>query len=191
MRLIRRLGMVIALAAIVGAAWGLQAGTASADTVDCIARYGGYINVAVNANVVANGATCTIGPNGSVDGNITQTGPGSVIVEGTVNGDIEEDGHGSVVVHNSFNGNIKEKDSGGVRVVLGNGELYDGNIEEEGPGDVSVVVNGTGRFNGNINEKDRGNLTTSGTGHFNGNTKEEGPGSCSNSIANFNGKACE
>jgi hypothetical protein len=45
-------------------------------------------------------------------------------------------------------------------------------------------------FEGNIVELGSGDLATDGAGWFKGNTEHELPGTCTNTIARFEGSAC-
>jgi hypothetical protein len=90
-----------------------------------------------------------------------------------------------------FDDTIFENGAGGVTVGVFNGGLFNGNVYETGRGNVLIGVELSGLFNGNASEQHAGNMSTLGTGRYNGRTKEEGPGSCSNTIANFNGSPCE
>jgi hypothetical protein len=81
-----------------------------------------------------------------------------------------EAGPGSVVANVSF------------------GMSFKGGIEEYDGGNVTATVNGL--FEGNIVEYLGGNLITQGSGGFKGNSEHELPGTCTNTIVNFEGAAC-
>jgi hypothetical protein len=190
MQLVKRAGEAVFVATVAVALGVLMAGPVWADEVKC-STFGGVITVHVNADVIAD-VNCTVASTGSVDGNIKADGT-SVTVFGRVNGNIEQKGAQGVTVGpgGSVDGNIKEEDGGAVNIMVSNGGSFNGNTEESGNGSVSIIVAADHLYNGNANEKGNGNLTTSGDGRFNGNTKEEDAGVCANTIANFNGNACE
>jgi cytoskeletal protein CcmA (bactofilin family) len=161
-----------------------------AGEVKC-STFGGVIGVHVNADVIAD-VNCTVRATGSVAGNVRADGT-SVTVQGRVNGNIEQKGAQGVTVAagGRVGGNIKEEDAGEVSITVTSGGSFNGNTEELGDGSVSISVAEGHFYAGNANEKGDGSLTTCGAGRFNGNTKEEDAGVCVNTIANFNGNACE
>ena len=122
----------------------------------------------VNGNIrIPNG---TLIVNGTVDGNIDQSGVGGVTVGlgGFVNGNVKEKGIGGVTVNGTVDGKVEEEDAGDV-LISGPGNV-DGDVIEKGLGDVEVH----GTVDGNVEESEDGSVM--GTGFVKGNVKESGPG---------------
>jgi hypothetical protein len=84
--------------AILGAALVVGLVAPAAAAVNCNTFPNNTVNQFVNDEVIAIGYTCTIGPQASINGNVTQTGAGSLIIRGQVNGGVAEDGLGDVIV---------------------------------------------------------------------------------------------
>ena len=123
------------------------------------------------------GISCTIGPNGSVNGSVTQSGDGSLVIRGAVNGSVTEDGVGDVVLARGarVGGDVSENGIGNVSVR--GGASIDGAIEESGDGSVNVTVDVPGIVKGNIYENGNGGVTVNATsGNFEGSVSETGPG---------------
>ncbi|MBI3155234.1 MAG: hypothetical protein HYZ20_07475 [Burkholderiales bacterium] len=151
-------------------------------------RIGGNVSEADAGNLVVRGGS-------SVNGGLEEAGLGSVNVvvdlPGVINAEIFESGDGGVVVDalsGSFEGSVIETGGGGVRVTVAAGQSFKGGVEEFDAGAVNVVVDGL--FEGNVTELAGGNVDTRGRGSFKGNSEHELPGTCTNSVADFQGAAC-
>jgi hypothetical protein len=192
------LRIALALAAVVFAA-----GTAHAQ-VNCCALPNTTVTGNVNDEVFAVGCGCTIDRSAFVNGNVSQTGDGSLTVRGAVNGGVSEAGLGNLVIDrgivggdcaesesghlivrpdSSVNGKLYEAGSGRVDVIVGAGGPAKGDIEESGPGPVYVTTL-TGAYEGSIVEQDGGDVdvtVTPGTA-FKGGVIESGIGSALSSI---------
>jgi hypothetical protein len=150
----------------------------------------------VNGDVTElDGGNIVIRGGAQLGGTVTEQGAGSVTVTvdlpGLVKGEIYENGRGSVFVRTvtgDFEGGVYETDAGDVDATIAAGTVFKGNIEEELLGNVSVFVDG--RFEGNIVERGEGNVSTSGSGTVAGNSEHERPGTCANTVARFEGAAC-
>jgi hypothetical protein len=184
---------------------GAWATTARAD-VDCSQFKNNTIRQTVNDNVVADGYTCIISVKGFVNGNLTQTGFGSVVIYGGINGNVYESGTGHISVVGGLvegdlnesdvgnlmvrdgadvNGTLTETGPGRVDVVVSEGAVVKGDIFEYGAGQVYVTTE-SGSYEGTVFEEDIGNvilLVGEGT-VFKGNAEENGNGSL---IAEVNG----
>ena len=137
----------------------------------------------------------TVRGGSSIGGSIEESGDGGVSITvdlpGVVNADVLESGNGSVTVNasvGSFEGSVIETGGGNVSVTVAAGHSFKGGIEEYDGGSVSALVNGF--FEGNIMELAAGNVTTSGPGTFKGNSEHELAGTCTNTIVDFQGAAC-
>ncbi len=158
------------------------AGTASA-AVNCASFPNATINQFVNDEVIAIGVSCTIGPMANINGNVIQSGAGSVVVRGIVNGGVSEDGPGDVIIAagGRVAGDVSEADLGNVS--SRGGATIDGAIEESGDGSVTVTVDMPGLVKGNINENDNGGVVINAvTGSFEGSVIENGAGNVSVNI---------
>jgi hypothetical protein len=151
-------------------------------------RVGGDIVEADLGNVIVRGGSV-------MEGKIEESGDGSVSVTvdlpGLVKGEIYEMGNGGVTVNaltGSFEGSVFEAGPGSVVASVNFGMSFKGGIEEYDGGNVTATVNGL--FEGNIVEYLGGNLITQGAGGFKGNSEHELPGTCTNTIVNFEGAAC-
>jgi cytoskeletal protein CcmA (bactofilin family) len=133
----------------------------------------------VNGNIEISNGTLIV--DGSVDGNIEQSGVGGVTVRlgGFVNGNVKEAGTDGVTIGGTVNGKIEEE--GGGDVVISGPGYVKGDVIEKGLGDVEV--NGT--VDGNVEESEAGSVV--GTGTLKGNVKESGPGSIAPGVT-VNGK---
>ena len=130
-------------------------------------------------------------PSGSVNGNIKVTN-GNIILEGYVNGKLEQFGAGNIeIFFTSFNDDAIEKGPGDILIVLCGNQLFNGSALEEDAGMLRIELRDSARFNGNAMEKGEGDLRTVGDGTFSGNSKEEDSGTCTNTIADFQGNSCE
>ena len=226
-------------------------GSASA-AVECNTFPSNTIKGSVNDDVLATNYTCTVAASGFVNGSVSQTGPGNLVIRGVVNGEVsetddgnitiaggkvggsvreadrgslvlrgggsangglEESGPGNVTVtvdipgvvnagiiesgagsvfvtasSGSYEGDISENDGGFVDVTVEAGVSFKGSVEEAGVGDVTVDVSGV--FEGNLIERAGGNVLTTGEGTFKGNSEHQLPGTCTNTIADFQGAVC-
>lgn len=192
----------------------LMSASGSALAVNCNSFPSNTITGFVNDDVLAVGYNCVIGPNAFVNGNVTQSGIGSVIVRGRINGGVMETGDGSIsVIGGNVQGEVSEADAGGIVVrgggsvegeltetLAGNvditvqsGSVLKGNIIESGLGSVSVIT-ASGDFEGSIEERDAGNVTVTvdiGT-FFKGDLVEDLGGSVSIEVnGTFEGNASE
>ena len=108
------------------------------------------------------------GLNGNVKADEDWTGPGTV-------------GTGKIEIRCSanFDGNIESKGTGGIRVCVGDGDVFNGNIKSEGgTTTVTVRILDGGLFNGNVEVKDGSvDVTVFAGGRLNGNVKVEA-GTC-------------
>lgn len=120
----------------------------------------------------------------------------SFIVRGTVDGKISETGEGNVIVRGGVvNNDIIETGSGVVRVV--GGGVVTGKIDESGPGNVlvnngsvdnDVLESGLGAVNiiadsfvaGNVDESGKGSVAVDSSSLVEGNVFEEDAGHCIN-----------
>ena len=132
-------------------------GSATA-AVDCSTLPNYTVNNFVNDDVVAIGITCTIGPSGSVNGSLTQTGDGGLVIRGAVNGTVSETGMGDVLLARGARiaGDVSEADGGNIAVR--GGASVDGGIEEAGDGSVNVTVDAPGLVKGNVYENGNGGV---------------------------------
>jgi hypothetical protein len=151
-------------------------------------QVGGNVSEADAGNITIRGGS-------TLKGSVEEAGIGSVFVTvdlpGVVNADIHESGPGSVTVQaivGGFEGSVIETEGGNVTVTVNPGYSFKGSVEEYDGGSVLATVNGF--FEGNISELDLGNVETRGAGTFKGNSEHALPGSCVNSIADFQGAAC-
>jgi hypothetical protein len=152
-------------------------GTASA-ALNCNTFPNNTVNTFVNDDVEAIGYACTIGASGSVNGNVLQSGLGSLVIRGKVNGGISEDGPGDVIVAAGANvgGDVSEADVGNVSI-RGGGSIA-GVIDESGDGSVSATVDLPGLVKGDIYENGNGGVTINATsGSYEGSVAETGSGS--------------
>ena len=123
--------------------------------VNCNTFLNNTINRAVNQDVLASGYTCTIARTGFVNGNVIQTGEGSLVIRGVVNGGVSESGNGNVDVNGgNVGGDISERDAG--NLLVRNGGSFNGTLEEAGGGYVKVTVTGGGANKGDIFETGAG-----------------------------------
>ncbi len=130
-------------------------------------------------------------PDGTVNGYIKVTN-GNINVTGFVNGNLYQEGPGSIeVFFTNFNDDVYENGEGDVLIVLCGNQVFNGSAYEEDGGMLRIEVRDSARFEGNAMEKGDGDVRTVGDGTFNGNSKEEDSGTCSNTIADFQGNACE
>jgi hypothetical protein len=162
---------------LIGTVIGLGAVASASAAVNCAAFPNATINQFVNDDVIAVGVTCTIGPQASINGNVTQTGDGGLVIRGLVNGGVSESGPGDVVITRGARvaGDVAEADGGNVS--LRGGATIDGAIEESGDGSVNVTVDLPGLVKGNINENGAGGVTVNAiAGSFEGSVTETGPG---------------
>jgi hypothetical protein len=162
---------------LIGTLIGLGAAASASAAVNCASFPNATINQFVNDDVVAVGVTCTIGPQASINGGVTQTGDGGLIIRGIVNGAVSEAGPGDVVIARGARvaGDVSEADGGNVS--LRGGATIDGAIEESGDGSVNVTVDVPGLVKGNINENGAGGVTVNAAfGSFEGSVTETGPG---------------
>jgi hypothetical protein len=151
-------------------------GSASA-AVNCNSFPNSTISGSVNDDVVAVGYNCTIAATGFVNGNLIQSGPGSLLIRGVVNGGVEESGSGSIsIVGGRVGGGVTEADGG--NVVLRRGASVNGGVEESGPGDVRVTVDLPGVVNADIIESGTGSVfIDANTGSYEGSVFEFDDGS--------------
>lgn len=162
---------------LLGLALSLGLGSTASAAVNCASFPNSTINQFVNDEVIAIGISCTIGPMGSVNGNVIQQGEGSLTIRGTVNGGVSESGPGDVIVARGarIGGDVSEADGGNVGIR--GGSSVDGAIEESGDGSVNVTVDVPGLFKGNVYENGNGGVTIHAlTGSFEGSVAETGPG---------------
>jgi hypothetical protein len=137
----------------------------------------------------------TVRGGSSIGGSIEESGDGGVNITvdlpGVVNADVIESGNGGVTVvasNGSFEGSVIETGAGSVSVTVAAGYSFKGGIEEYDGGSVTATVNGF--FEGNILELAAGNVVTGGLGTFKGNSEHELPGTCTNTLVDFEGAAC-
>jgi hypothetical protein len=159
-----------------------MAGTASA-AVNCNSFPNNTVSGFVNDDVVAIGYTCTIAASGSVNGNLIQSGDGSLVIRGTVNGAVDESGLGDVTVAGgNVGGDISEADGG--NVTLRGGSTVNGGVQEDGDGSVSVIVDLPGLIKADIIENGNGGVTVRAvTGSYEGSVIEYGAGSVTATIS--------
>lgn len=159
-------------------ALGLLGGASAA--VNCASFPNNTVNVFVNDDVVAAGVSCTIGPYGSVNGSVLQSGEGGLVIRGAVNGAVTEDGPGDVILGRGarVGGDVSEADGG--NLALRGGASVDGALEESGDGSVNVTVDVPGLVKGNIYENGNGGVTVfAQVGSFEGSVTETGLGNVS------------
>jgi hypothetical protein len=152
--------------------------TAASAAVNCASYPNNTINNFVNDDVVAIGITCTIGPSASINGGVSQTGDGGLIIRGQVNGGVSEDGAGDVVIARGarVGGDVSEADIGNVSIR--GGAALEGAIEESGDGSVNATVDVPGLVKGNIYENGNGGVTVNAfAGSYEGSISEAGAGS--------------
>ena len=155
----------------------------AAAAVNCASLPNNTVNNFVNDDVVAIGITCTIGPSGSVNGSVTQTGDGGLVIRGVVNGSVSEAGPGDVVLARGARiaGDVSEADGGNIAVR--GGASMDGAVEESGDGSVNVTVDVPGLVKGNIYENGNGGVTVNAlAGSFEGAVSEPGRGNVAVSV---------
>jgi hypothetical protein len=151
--------------------------TAATAAVNCNSFPNNTVNAFVNDDVVAVGYTCTIGPMGSVNGGLSQTGEGGLVIRGRINGAVSEAGPGDVVLARGaiVGGDVSEADIGNVS--LRGGTSIDGVVEESGDGSVNVTVDVPGLVKGDVYENGNGGVTINAlAGNFEGSVNEAGPG---------------
>lgn len=173
------------LKSFLGAALALGAVASASAAVNCNSFPNNTVNNFVNDDVVAIGYTCTIGTSGSVNGSLTQTGEGGLVIRGSINGSVSESGPGDVVLARGarVGGDVSEADGGNVSVR--GGASLDGAVEESGDGSVNVTVDIPGLVKGNVYENGNGGVTINAlAGSFEGSVSETGPGNVA-VIVNF------
>lgn len=141
----------------------------AAQADDDVVRYGNYTvraGTTIDGNLIVRNGTLTI--YGTVDGNVGQSGSGSVHVmrSGEVDGNITEYGTGGVSVAGEVDGNIAERDSGDV-IIDSTGDV-DGNVGERSSGTVRI----RGDVDGNVGEAGTGHLVLGHTARVDGNVTE-------------------
>ncbi|PKN80240.1 MAG: hypothetical protein CVU47_09430 [Chloroflexi bacterium HGW-Chloroflexi-9] len=116
------------------------------------------VNGRVEGNVQQSGSgSVVVGAGGVVTGNVREQGDGDVLVAGTVEGNLEETGAGSVLVSGLVDGNVSERDSGNLEI----SGTVNGNATERGVGD--VIITEGGFVDGNVSERDAGSALNNGT----------------------------
>jgi hypothetical protein len=134
----------------------------------CSESDGGSLVVRAGSNV-----NVTVGADGPTKGDVLEAGPGSVLIS---------------VLGGQYEGNASEYDAGLVQLSTAAGTAFKGSVTEEFDGDVVATIEGM--FEGNVTERGVGNVSTDGAGQFKGNSEHELPGTCTNTIVNFEGAAC-
>lgn len=109
----------------------------------------------VTKKVKMKGGTVTVGSTGVVLDNVTQGGPGDIILDpgSFVDGKVTESGAGSVVANGDVTDGVTESGPGDLTV--GPGATVGKDVKESGDG--SLVVNGF--VGGDAEEKDDGDMT--------------------------------
>jgi hypothetical protein len=162
---------------ILGALLTLGFATTASAAVNCNTFPNNTVNAFVNDDVVAVGYTCTIGSMGSVNGGVTQTGDGGLVIRGRVNGGVSEDGPGDVLIARGaiVGGDVSEAGVGNMSVR--GGASINGVIEESDDGSVNVTVDMPGLVKGDVYENGNGGVTINTlAGNFEGSVNETGPG---------------
>ncbi len=144
---------------LIGAVLALGLAPAAFAAVNCASFPNQTINQFVNDDVIAVNVSCTIGPMGTVNGNIEQQGDGGITVRGRVNGGISEQGPGDILIARGavVGGDVSEADGGNVSIR--GGASLSGVIEEAGDGSVNATVDVPGLDKGDIYANGNGGVT--------------------------------
>lgn len=128
----------------------------------------------VEGNIRQSGAGSVVVDGGLVTGNIDEDGDGDIVItaEGEVTGNITERGFGDILIEEDglLTGNAAERGFGGIR--LESGATVEGNLDESGPGDVVLIDS---LLEGNLIERGPGAITVTDA-EVRGNIDEWGPG---------------
>jgi hypothetical protein len=161
----------------------LLAPLASNAQVNCCLLPNTTVTGFINADVLADGCSCTIAPKAEVNGNIEQLGAGSLVVRGIVNGGVSESGIGNLLVDRGIvGGDCAEADGGNLTVRPGS--FINGLLAESGAGSVVITATAAGPTKGDIEETGAGSVIVSVlSGAYEGNINEIEAGAVDVSVA--------
>ena len=172
------------LLALAAAAIGLVAfASPVAAQVNCCRLPNQTITGFINDDVVAANCGCTVARTANVNGNIEQTGDGSLVIRGIVNGGVSEAGPGNLTIDRGIvGGDCAEADGGSL--VVRQGSFVNGLLQEAGTGGVTVTVGVDGPTKGDVIESGAGSVVVTVLGGaYEGGLFEEGAGSATVSVA--------
>jgi hypothetical protein len=166
------------------AAFGLVAASSVAHAqVNCCLLPNATVTGFVNNDVIAPNCSCTIARTATVNGNVEQSGIGSLVVRGNVNGGVTETGAGNLTIDRAIvGGDCLEADGGSL--VVRPGSSVNGALFETGPGNVTVTATFEGPAKGDIDEAGGGGVqVTVLSGAYEGNINESDAGSVETTVA--------